>query len=292
MRFQTTMLVLPALLVFGGLGGRSEVATAGTLFVDNLSGDDSFDGSAPIAQGIRIGPVRTIRRAMQRARKGDEINIVNNGTPYYESFSLVGGRHSGYPGAPFVIEGNGCIISGARAVPAAAWQPLPGFIWKLSLWKKSHAQLLLGQTVVPELPLPRKARWLPEIPQGKWCLWKGAIYYQAQRKEDPREKPFAFAYDAVGITLYRVRHVRIRNLTLRHFRLDGVNGPDFNRDVTLESVTTVANGRSGLIIGGTSEVLLRDCDVSDNRKHQVLIRGLSILRTEESRLSAPPEFID
>jgi hypothetical protein len=292
MRFHPAMLVLLVLSVFGGIGGRSEIANAATLYVDNLRGDDAFDGTTAVPQGVRLGPVRSIQRAMERARKGDAILIVNNGIPYYESLSLIGSRHSGNPSAPFVIDGNGCIISGARAVPAGAWQSLPEFLWKLSPWKKGHAQLLLGQAVVPEHPCPRNAKSLPKIPAGSWSVWKGAIYYQSVPREDPRDKPFAFAYEDVGISLYRVRHVRIRNLTLRHFRLDGVNGPDLNRDVTLNGVSTLANGRAGVAIGGTSELLIRDCDVAGNRRYSVLIRGLAGVEVEDSRLSKPPEFID
>src|SRR5690606_7131115 len=80
------------------LAAQPERLRGAELFVNNLAGDDRYNGSAAefISQGI--GPFRTIRRAMRAAQPGDRIILAANDEPYRESISLNGRRHSGTPG--------------------------------------------------------------------------------------------------------------------------------------------------------------------------------------------------
>ena len=67
-------------------------ACARDLYVNNVSGDDRFNGSAANAQGGKNGPWRTIARALRSAEKGDRINLAATEQPYRESITLQAGR--------------------------------------------------------------------------------------------------------------------------------------------------------------------------------------------------------
>ena len=109
-------LVLVA-VVFG-----DERCTASEFYVDNRIGSDTFDGVSSEVAGLRFGPMKTIGRALQKARQGDTIIIANRGIPYYEQLSINGRNNSGFGQAQFTIVGNGAIVSGARLVPPTAWK--------------------------------------------------------------------------------------------------------------------------------------------------------------------------
>ena len=96
--------------------------------------------------------------------------------------------------------------------------------------RKAYYQLLLDGKAIPEAVCPPDARSLPELRAGQWCAWRGAIHYRADVGGDPNRMNFALADDEAGLTLLDVHNVVIRGLTLRHFRLDGVNAHDRCRD--------------------------------------------------------------
>src|SRR5438477_10271374 len=88
-------------LTLVALAGRT--AHAGNLYVDNRAGDDIFDGRAEHAVNETSGPVRTIRRALQRVRPGDVAHIAHRGRPYCESLAYLGSSL----GNGFRLEGPG-----------------------------------------------------------------------------------------------------------------------------------------------------------------------------------------
>ena len=58
----------------------------------------------------------------------------------------------------------------------------------------------------------------------------------------------------MGITLYEVRNVVIRDLIVQGFQLDGINAHDGVFDALLKKVTCRGNARSGICVGGASRV--------------------------------------
>ena len=94
--------------------------SARDLFVNNVDGDDLRDGSSPTVTGTRGGPCRTIMRALQLARNGDHVILAQAGQPYRESITLQAEPHSGNPGRPFMIMGNGAILDGSVPVPSSS----------------------------------------------------------------------------------------------------------------------------------------------------------------------------
>ena len=92
-------------------------AGARDIYVNNVAGDDRFDGTAAVTQGARIGPCRTVTHALELAGKGDRVILAVTGQPYRESITLQAGRHSGFGEHPFEIVGNGAILEGLASVP-------------------------------------------------------------------------------------------------------------------------------------------------------------------------------
>jgi hypothetical protein len=275
-------LLLAWLLVLTGL------ARGDTLFVDSRLGDDHNDGLTESDAGGGNGPLRTLKRAIQIAKQGDEIRLANNGTPYYGGATLFGNRHSGLPGGPFTITGNGAVLSGAKPVPEQSWELVRDMIWRLVSARKAYYQLLLDGKTTPEAACPPDAKSLPELQAGQWCAWRGAIYFCTDVGGDPNRMNFALADDEVGLTLLDVHDVVIRDLTLRHFRLDGVNAHDRCRDVLLDHVISTENGRSGVTAAGTSKVYLLDSELTANRVHSLLITELGEADLEGCKLDQPP----
>lgn len=272
-----------AVLFFGLLVPR--ISFADDLFADNLVGDDINDASADHRIDERTGPVRTIGRALKLVRPGDTLHIANHGTPYYESLEIVGPRFWG----EFTIEGNGAVLSGARAIPFEAWKYLGDDVWRFVPRRKAFYQLLGGEKPLPEFHCPPGAAALPEIPAGHWCGWRGAIYYRAvPGGPSLRDLPLAFAADEVGITLLDADGVIIHNLEVRHFRLDGINVHDRCRNVILDSVRLIENGRAGLAVGGSSLVGLKDSTLEGNRLAQVLNAEVAQTEILSSQLGPVP----
>ncbi|MEX0703000.1 MAG: right-handed parallel beta-helix repeat-containing protein [Planctomycetales bacterium] len=280
-------------LVFAGMAALSGVACrAAELYVDNAWGRDGYSGRSPRPTGRLDGPVRTIQRAIDLAQRGDRIIVADTGVPYFESLSLTGDRHSGFEGAELTILGNGATVSGARLVPPAAWGYRGENLWSFTPFRKGHYLLLLDGRPVPEVAVPSDAPAPPDLPEGHWCAWRGTIHYRSGELEDPRERGFAFGYEGVGLSLYDVRHVVVRDLTFEHFRQDGVHAHDLCRDVSLIDVTSRENGRAGVAVGGTATVRVLGCRFAGNRLHDVLIREQGQAAIEESELEKPPTVID
>ena len=275
-------LLLAWLLVLTGL------ARGATIYVDSRIGDDRNDGLTLTDEGSGNGPLRSLRRAIEIAQQGDEIRLTNNGTPYYGGVTLFGDRHSGLPGGPFTITGNGAVLSGAKPVPEQSWEFVRDTIWRLVPQRKAHYQLLLDGRTIAEAACPPDSKTLPALQAGQWCAWRGAIYYRTDLGGDPNRMHFALADDEVGLTLLDVHDVVIRDLTLRHFRLDGINAHDRCREVLLERVTSTENGRSGATVAGTSKVYLLDSELTANRVHSLLITERGEADLEGCKLDQPP----
>lgn len=278
---------LPLLAVLLGHLAAAGPCRAAVIYVDNRRGDDAYDGRLPEPVSPFVGPVQTIARGLQLARTGDTVHVASTGVPYYESLALFGPRHSGFSTVPFTIAGNGAVVDGAVPVPASAWREIGPGLWKMTPWRKGHYQLLLGDAVVPEhRPAPGAADFA-KLPVGEWTAWKGSIYYRAEFDVLPPDEPFRFAYHGVGLSLYRIRYVHVRDLTFRNFRLDGINAHDLSSDVVFENVRTVQNGRAGVAVGGSASVLLRGCELAGNRMHSLLVTEQAAAEVEESKLDEP-----
>lgn len=266
-------------------------ALAGTIYVDNKTGADHFDGMTPRVTDSYGGPVRTLRKASQIARRGDIISLANTGTPYHQSLQLTGLKNSGYRNVPFVIDGNGATLSGACPVPSIAWKYERDGLWRFKPLRKGYYLLVRDGKVVVEQPSIRKIS-LMKPTEGTWAACEGSIYYQARDTEIPPTNDYSFAVETTGISLYSVRHVRIRNLTIKHFRVDGIGAHDLAKDIVLENVTCVENGRSGISVAGSSDVRIQNSRIVDNRRHSIRISELGGAKVDKSDVVPEPVIVD
>lgn len=267
----------------------TSTAGATTIFVDNLRGSDRCDGSTVNPTSALFGPVRTLNRALELARRTDTIHLVNTGYPYRDDLRLFGRRHSGFPSHPFRIQGNGSVISGAKPVPTVCWRSQGG-LWWMAPRRKGHYLLLMDGKPLPRHSLDRSSPTsnLLAIPKGEWASWRGRIYYRTDALLDHEEQQLAIAGDDCGITLYAVRHVVIENLVVRHWRLDGISVPGLCTNVVLRNVICRENGRAGLTVSGTSRIRGEDLELIDNNKHSLLVEGFGVADLKNARLDPPP----
>ncbi len=273
-------------LTFASLGH----ALAGDIYVDNLVGNDMFDGLLvqPTDQGS--GPVRTLRRAMHLAGFGDRIVLTRAGGLYYDSLSLTGMRHSGTSERPFTIIGNGATLSGARAVPQEGWRRAGPDLWKLTLTRKGFYRLMRDGLSLPELQHEAGANPLEALAAGQWTAWRGDVYFRAEG-DAPTTQSFAYAAEQTGLSLYQVEHVRIVGLTLRDFRFDGLRAQNMCRGVTLENVNCLNNGRAGIAVSGTSQIEMLGGSLAENGRHSLLVSNPATANLREVTTDVEPTVI-
>jgi parallel beta-helix repeat protein len=258
----------------------STSVVARDIFVSNGSGDDLADGRSARNSGAGSGPVRTIARGLQLADKADRLIIENSGKPYHESISLCTGRHSGYRGKPFTIIGNGAVLDGTAAAPREAWQHFEGDLFRFQPRRLAYQQLHLGDRPPVRKRIGKPGEDLPKLEPLDWMLWGPHVYFRVEPGKIPSDYPLRNSALQTGITVYHVRHVRIANLVVQGFALDGVNVHDGVNDCELVDLTCRGNGRTGISIGGSSRVLVENCLVGDNHEAQIRTEGYCHARVQ------------
>jgi hypothetical protein len=268
----------------------SATALARDIYVDNLSGDDRNDGAIATTNSSGSGPCRTIARALRAAQKGDRIVLANTGEPYRESITLQGGRNSGFAEDPLVIVGNGAVLDGSQPVPKDGWKHVAGDVFSFRPHLLAYQQLFLDDRPAVRQPVTADFT-MPELEPREWCLFDRAIRFRTEEFRTPAEYNLTYAALPVGITLYEVRHVVIRDLTVQGFQLDGINAHDSAFDVLLYNVTARGNGRSGVSVGGASRVRFESSLIGNNGAAQLRTEGFSHTHVFNSDLldnTAPP----
>ncbi len=264
------------------------------IFVSNTSGDDRFNGLALHSGPDGSGPVRTIARALSLARSGDRIILENTDRPYRESVSLTGSRHSGYPGHPLTILGNGATLDGSAPVPADAWHHYRGAVFRFLPPNRERAMLFLDGRPATRVPLEPGADEPPALEPTEWCFLGGWIYFCVEKTKLPADYAISYAHLPVGVTLVHVDGVAIVDLTVQGYELDGISAHNSARDVLLAGLTCRGNGRAGIAVGGASAVALDACLVGSNGEAQVLTLPYSLTRIDNSDLlgDTAPAWVD
>ncbi len=271
------------------------MAAAGrNIFVDNVAGNDRATGRQSRHAPDGSGPVQTIRQALRQAQSSDTIVLANTGRPYRESISLVGSCHSGTAQEPFSVRGNGATLDGSAAVPPTAWENYAGPVFRFRPPHLGYQQLFLDDRPATRVFAARTAGGPPELQARQWCLLDGQIYFCVDLTKLPRDYHLRYAHDQTGITLYHVEHVRITDLVVQAFQLDGIGLHNSARNVSLAGVTCRGNGRSGVSVGGASLVDIDHTLLSDNGQSQLLTLPYSETHLRDSRLlwHTAPGWVD
>ena len=265
-------------------------ATAEVFYVNNRTGTDRNDGVVETPLTVLTGPVKSISRALELASFGDTIVVANTGVPYYDNLTFQGEKHSGDPVRPFRVVGNGATLTGAMVVPTSAWREAERDVWKLVPFRKGHFQLIRDGKALIEVRPTAGEKWtsLPDMQVDEWCVWHGAIYYKCERLVEPSTLNMSIARRSCGITVFSAHDIVISNLTIQHFRLDGVNLHDLASNVQLEKLTLRENGRAGIAIGGSSTARVSESNAERNRDHSVLIQEAAAIALDDCILDAEP----
>jgi hypothetical protein len=281
-----SMLILLT-IVTGALAAMPQDVSARDIYVNNVMGDDRATGRYPAIYGRGEGPLLTLGRALAIASKGNRVILADTGEPYRESVTLQAGRNSGFPEEPFVIEGNGAVLDGSAPVPPEAWMHFRGELFRFQPDRFSHQQLFLDGLPVRRRFLGSEGQ-LPALEPLEWCFAGRHIYFRPEPDQIPDSYFLHHSALPVGLGLYEVRHVVIRDLIVQGFQLDGVNAHDSAFDVSLIGLTCRGNGRSGISVGGSCRVLIQNCLVGDNGAAQVRTEGYSRTRIVDSDLVEGP----
>jgi hypothetical protein len=254
------------------------------IYVNNLVGDDHYNGLSETHRAGLVGPVATINKALRIVAKGDRIVLANTGQPYRESLSLSAGHQSGLPHLPLVIFGNNAILDGTAPVPPGAWHHVAVDVYRFRPRRLAHPQLYLGPKPAARVVFDPAAGEAPELKPLEWMLRDGHIYFRVEPSKLPRDYELRCAALQPGITLYYVRHVIIRDLVVQGFQLDGVNVFDGASHVALLGLTCRGNGRGGVSIGGSSRATVQSCLIGDNGAAQVRTEGFCLAELIDTTL--------
>ncbi len=258
------------------------LCTGRDVYVSQKFGDDRNTGMTMKNDASGTGPVRTIRRALELAEPCDSLVLDPSGGPYRESISLVGRKHGGDPRHPFVIEGSGAVLDGTESLPKAIWQHFQGDVYRFQLtmlpadWKFFH--LLDHGDTLPKAESAPNAKQVPDLQPREWVVFQGFVYFRAESNQSPcYGDTYDLAYSArqTGVTLVQVNHVRIHDLTVQGFQIDGVSAANGAQYIVLDGVSCRNNGRSGLTLGGASTVNVGYGKFDGNRTTQVLSKPYS-----------------
>ena len=268
-------------------------ATAEVFYVNNRTGADRHDGLVETPLSNIAGPVKSISQALKLASFADTIVIANTGVPYYDNLSFQGEKNSGDPVRPFRLIGNGATITGAMVIPDGAWREAARNVWQVTPFRKGFFLLVRDGKSLPEVRPQAGEEWdsIPDLEVGQWCSWRGSIYYRIERLVDPSTQRLSIARRSCGITIFSAHDIVISDLTIQHFRLDGVNLHDLATEIRLEKLTLRENGRAGLAIGGSSSARVKASDIERNRDHSVLIQEAAAVGLEDCILDANPTVL-
>jgi len=262
-----------------------QLASAATIYVDNVGGDDLLDGVQPARTG-GSGPVRSLRKALKICHAGDRILLANSGQPYRETISLSAAEHCGTALSPFILDGQGAVLDGTEAVPGDAWENQRGPVFRFRPPHSTYQQLFLdGKPAVERKLLPGQTR-LPELEPLQWYRRGADLYFCVEADKLPRSYNLACSQRQTGITLYHVHDVLISNLVVQGFRLDGININDGVRNCEVVDVTSRGNGRSGVTVSGSSKARIEGCLIGDNGEEQILLEGVSTTIVDKCQLIA------
>ncbi len=263
-------------------------ASAAEVFVNNRQGNDAFDGHAGEIISATRGPVRSISRGLSLCQPGDILHLANTGVPYREPISLSGDQFRGIGPLRFVLRGHGAVLDGSQAIPLGRWRRINPSLWQFAPNRKGYYLLMAGgDTQLERIETPYGEQ--PKPQPNQWTVSNGSIFLGTDRLIEPAMLDLRIAGRTTGLTLHDVDSVVIEDLTIRHWRVDGISLHDLSRNVTLQNVTCEENGRAGIFVGGSSSASLQNVTANKNGKYSILVRERGVIRIDnEDNISPQP----
>lgn len=291
--FWARFLILSIAFILIVQAGAS-VVFARQIYVNNLSGDDRFNGRQAQPTPGGEGPFRTIGAALDTAGPSDEVYVANTGEPYHESICLGGKNRSGVEGFPFRLIGDGAILDGSEKIPEERWEHYKGPTFRFRPKGQHFNMLFLDGRPAAEVIAPIESGGPPELNALEWCHVDGYIYFRCEDTKLPLDYNLSYAKLDTGITLYQVSQVEILDLTVQGFRIDGIGAINTARDVAIVGCTMRGCGRAGVSVGGASVVEIIASLVGNNGRAQILTLPASktIVRNSNILGNTAPAWVD
>ncbi len=263
-RFQSVFLTL--LLI-------QTCAAAADLEVDNVRGSDRQ--SRVSGQKDRTA-YKTISRAVADAAVGDKIVIRKTGTPYRECVSISTNHRLGTLDFPLIIEGNDATLDGTQPLSVDNWSTSGRDLFELNRRSPGFVTILAAS----DQPIPENIGQLADLSKlqpFQYARNNGSIFFKVRRGDVPQTYGLRLGVEQTGLTLYDVSNIVIRNLNISGYRLDGINCHSLVTDVRFENVVVEYNGRSGISVGGASQVAFKAGKLEHNGQSQARAEGYSRL---------------
>ncbi len=284
--------MLPLLLAIGTFPCSSTLGRE--ILVNNLTGSDDPVGNAAAPDG-GYGPVQTINRALCLAQPGDRIVIAKTPEPYREQIAISGSRLRGNSLRPLVITSDGAVLDGTVSAASGAWTHYQDDVFFFRPTRLAYQQLFLNGKPLKHVELTSIRGGGQGLNPLEWALIDGAILFRTDPSRLPDSYGLRHSGLQTGITLYNAKKVVIEGLVIQGFQQDGVNAHELVQDCTLRNLDCRANGRSGLSVGGASEVRAEACHFYDNGRFQVRtdsVGQLSLIDCDVEDLAESPAYQD
>jgi hypothetical protein len=199
------------------------------VYVNNVTGSDQYDGSAPAHKSGQAGPVKSVAHGVALLKTSDDLIIANTHKPYHASVVLAG--KGGTAADPMVIEGNGATIEALAVRPADQWKVFKGDIVSTE-WRAPWGFLVVADGAKPMLGRsleslkPGESFFDFKNPVGYYRLPQGKKLEQV-RLEIPSGGEGA---TASGVIVANASNISVRNIHSRYFWDDGfdIYGHSFN----------------------------------------------------------------
>ena len=256
-------LIMVAVLVSGSW------VLAKDIHVNNTTGyDRNLGQSAGTVDGL-AGPVKTIARAIELSEQGDRIILAPTGSPYRESICLFGKKQSGDEFNDFSIEGNGAILDGTELLPLEVWSHAFGNTFRFRPSKFTYFQLFEAGRPLQRIAVESGAKIPPPLAEMEWCICSGFVYICLENFKRPQDYRFIYSEKMTGITIMQTTGVRINDLIVQGYQIDGISIVNNTKNVVLDNVIVRGNGRNGLTVGAASTVAVGYSLFGDNNSVQI-----------------------
>ncbi|HCO24607.1 MAG: hypothetical protein CME31_22670 [Gimesia sp.] len=227
---------------------------AATWYVNNKTGSDNNNG---ISENTAVA---TISRAITLAGRSDTLELANTGIPYRETmlFRNLGGS----PDRPFVVEGNGAVLSGLKAIDVSKWETVKEglFVFPLDKTPYGNPFLVSRGKRIPQA----KSLDLLQTGEHYWDRSGNKIYFLCDIGKRPAEYQLEATLRISGLTLTSASYIVCRNLSAEFFSNDGFNIHGDCRGVRLENVIARHNGDDGISIHESGGLIVQNAHVHDN----------------------------
>ncbi|MFD1631178.1 right-handed parallel beta-helix repeat-containing protein [Pseudopedobacter beijingensis] len=256
----------------------SALSKEGTLYVNNLIGNDKFNGLSQSVNGD-TGPLKSIQKALDLVKSSGRIEIINTGTPYLAGNKVkTGGTYD----APLIIEGNGSEINGLGIINPKEWKLIDNRIYSRSFWPMSNSlksnknyDYWIGIPTVwwingkPGINCKTKTE-LENTPEGFW--WNKAektVWFHLPENKTFESMEIKMPQSGIsagtGLNIGgTIKNVIIQNLRSRYSFNDGFSAHGEVENITFRNCISTDNCGQGFSMHGNTKVLIEDSYAARN----------------------------